>query len=222
MMELGAGTRLFTCWLPTSPVTCQRVTESIFCTVTVRGHWRETVLKQGFFEKCGDGRPSFFARNSGSGDLLHEMRDWKGIASSLWWFCMGAKKTHSFLISPRFWFLSAAEQNTVLLGFSLPLCILTAWKVTKTVFVLSFKEAHYQLTCWFSACFPSNLLFQIIFFFSLVWLGSIGKQNGQRPISHQLAVEAVCSSGKRVEVTCYRNWKLLPSFKGKNYREIKK
>lgn len=146
MMELGAGRILFTCWLPTSPVTCQRVTESIFCTVTVRGHWRETVLKKGFFEKCGDGRPSFFARNSGSGDLLHEMRDWKGTASSLWWVCMATKKTLfpdiSMFLVP---FFSRTEYSSSWIQPATMYSHCLERKVTKTVFVLSFKEAHYQL-----------------------------------------------------------------------------
>lgn len=46
MMELGADRILLAFWLLSSPVTCQGITEAVFCTVTLRG--RETGLKKGF------------------------------------------------------------------------------------------------------------------------------------------------------------------------------
>lgn len=52
------------------------VTEGVFCTVTVRGNpLQKNRAEEGGFEKCDGGHPSFFARNSDGGDLLHEMRD---------------------------------------------------------------------------------------------------------------------------------------------------
>lgn len=174
-MELGTDRRLLACWPPTSPVTCQVVSEGVFCTVTVRCHCRETGLKKGF------------SRSVVMIVLVSLLETVMVVMSCMKWetgrrllpLCGGSAwlPKHAFLTSLGFWFLifsrTVSSSSWIQPATVYSHCL--ERKDTKRVFVLFFKEAHYQLTGLFSACFPWNLLFQIIFFFSLVWLGSTGE-----------------------------------------------
>lgn len=131
--------------------------------------------EEGFFDKCGDGCPSFFACNSNNDDLLHEVRDSEETPSSLQWLW---KTTKTRFPDVTAFLVSYLEKNSIQVLFdSTHHCVFSLpgkERHEKSV-VLFFKEAHYQLTGLVSACFSSNLLFEIIFFCSLVWLGSTGK-----------------------------------------------
>lgn len=165
---MEADRSLLTCWLPTSPVTCQQVTEGAFCTVTARAAADKQRSRIVFWEEWW-------------WLLLTSLLEW------LWWppawnerlkgelfLSMGALQCNHNTLSWHPWVsgsLSIAEQNPVPLDTGCSCAFLLPGKKRHKRDVCPFLSGNSLPIYWF--LFSLSLLFQIIF--SLVWLGSSWK-----------------------------------------------